>query len=246
MSTGRYVRRPAVVEAFRLGHQPMPAWFLGNVEALESVRFREPEGGGMPVAESAQIYTRNGPHTVRRGEWVLRATGGAWSSCSDFNFMAAYQAAPAPVGVDREDAAMGGVMTTRVHGAHTAIAGLKQRETKRCMACGHTKPRTTEHFHVGTQKGTGYRAFSPRCRDCSPEPTARHTQPAPGERKFEIELVRLEAEVGPYATWQREHHEMLTERMYRVLRWTYEKGPGEMPSVSDPGSPFFHAWMMAR
>lgn len=73
-----YRKKPVVIEAFRLGHDPLP-------EACNQIQVH-PEG-------HALIHTLEGTMLANRGDWIIRGVSGEFYFCKPDIFEATYELA---------------------------------------------------------------------------------------------------------------------------------------------------------
>lgn len=67
-----YKKKPIAVEAFRLGHEPYPAWFQAQLTSGKSMVKEALDG----TAVRADIGTLEGDHRVDHGDWVIQGVRG--------------------------------------------------------------------------------------------------------------------------------------------------------------------------
>ena len=86
----KFRKKPVVIEAFKLGSDPMPDWFMDRVSASTIVLH-----GGHPRdrdgLHSASITTLEGLMTANRGDYVIRGVKGEVYPCKPDIFAATYE-----------------------------------------------------------------------------------------------------------------------------------------------------------
>lgn len=90
----RYRKKPVVIEAFRLGHDDMPDWFL-DARSQDTVRTYA-QGTGSPFHDPlthATIRTLEGEMRAERGDWIIRGVKGELYPCKPDIFAATYEPA---------------------------------------------------------------------------------------------------------------------------------------------------------
>lgn len=93
-ATGRYRKKPIVIEAWRLGSdEPRPGW-------LVSSRERPLTGNG---ADYLEIHTLEGMMRAERGDWVIRGVQGELYPCKPDIFAATYEPVHLPIPASRGD-----------------------------------------------------------------------------------------------------------------------------------------------
>lgn len=86
-----YRKKPVVIEAFRLGVDPMPDWFCDARTRNEVMTFGE-ENDWRSLAY-AEIRTLEGTMTAHREDWVIKGVKGELYSCKPAIFEVTYEPA---------------------------------------------------------------------------------------------------------------------------------------------------------
>jgi hypothetical protein len=93
-----YRKRPVVIDAFKLGHDPMPDWFMDRVSAATiTLHGGHPRDRGSLTG--ASIRTLEGVMTADRGDFIIQGVKGEIYPCKPDIFEATYEAA----GTERTD-----------------------------------------------------------------------------------------------------------------------------------------------
>jgi hypothetical protein len=87
-ASGRYRRRPVVIDAFRLGLDPWPDWAWALVTSNDIIIH-----GEWKHLTHAQIRTSGSVVKAQRGQWIIRGED-AIGVCSDEHFRDEYEAVP--------------------------------------------------------------------------------------------------------------------------------------------------------
>lgn len=97
----RFRKKPVVIEAFELGEDPMPDWFMDAVTRNDAIlHSRDGELLG------AEIVTLEGVHTARaqtrdgHGDFIIRGVQGELYPCKPDIFAATYE--PVEITPERE------------------------------------------------------------------------------------------------------------------------------------------------
>lgn len=86
----QYRKKPVVIEAFRLGHDPMPDWFCDARSVNRVVTFNDRnEYSGGP--SHAVIETLEGKMRADFGDWVIQGVKGEIYPCKPDIFDATYE-----------------------------------------------------------------------------------------------------------------------------------------------------------
>lgn len=88
----KFRKKPVVIEAFRLGPDAMPDWFLDQM-ATNDVTTHNDDGrwGGGP--DYALIHTLEGQMRAEHGDWIIRGVKGELYPCKPDIFEATYEPA---------------------------------------------------------------------------------------------------------------------------------------------------------
>lgn len=79
----KYRKKPVVIEAFRLGHDERPEWFMNSPD----IRYDEIHG-----VVSARIYTLEGIMGANHGDYVIQGIKGEIYFCKPDIFEMTYDA----------------------------------------------------------------------------------------------------------------------------------------------------------
>ncbi len=83
--TGRYRKKPVVIEAFRLGFDDEPSWYTDAVEA---------GAAGQSIDERMWfVVTLEGKLYAQRGDWIIRGVQGELYPCKPDIFEQTYEVA---------------------------------------------------------------------------------------------------------------------------------------------------------
>lgn len=83
-------KKPVVVEAFRLGHDPMPDWFL-DAKAANMVTTHNFDGRWSGGPDYALIRSLEGEMRANSGDWIIRGVKGELYPCKPDIFDATYE-----------------------------------------------------------------------------------------------------------------------------------------------------------
>lgn len=86
----QYRKRPVVVEAFRLGYDDVPDWFMDEVSRGGSVLYRYTTEDGIEKTEAA-IKTLEGTMLADHGDYVIKGIQGECYPCKPDIFEATYE-----------------------------------------------------------------------------------------------------------------------------------------------------------
>lgn len=84
----KYRKKPVVIEAFRLGIDNIPNWFMDKVSTNEIILH-----GGCHDLRSAEIRTLEGVMRAEKGEYVIKGVKGELYPCKPDIFDATYDPA---------------------------------------------------------------------------------------------------------------------------------------------------------
>lgn len=87
----KYRKKPVVIEAFRLGVDPMPDWFC-DARTRNEVVTHGTENDWRSLA-FANIHTREGVMVANREDWVIQGVKGELYPCKPDIFEATYEPA---------------------------------------------------------------------------------------------------------------------------------------------------------
>ncbi len=92
LRSGKWRKRPVVIDAFRLGHDPMPDWFCDKRSANEITTHNVDDRwrGGPDVA---LIKTLEGTMRAEYGDWIIRGVQGEVYPCKPDIFAETYEPA---------------------------------------------------------------------------------------------------------------------------------------------------------
>ena len=85
----RYIKKPVVIEAFRLGIDTIPDWFMDKVASNDVNLVINLLG----EVRMASIKTLEGTMTAREGDFIIKGVKGELYPCKADIFYATYEAA---------------------------------------------------------------------------------------------------------------------------------------------------------
>ncbi|KWT70755.1 Phage protein [Hyphomicrobium sulfonivorans] len=88
----QFIKKPVVIEAFRLGHDDMPGWFLDRHASNEITTHNE-DGRWRGGPDYALINTLEGQMRAEFGDWIIRGIAGEIYPCKPEIFAATYEPA---------------------------------------------------------------------------------------------------------------------------------------------------------
>lgn len=88
----RYRKKPVVIDAFRLGGDNMPSWFLDKRDTNEITTHNE-DGRYRGGPDYALINTLEGQMRAEYGDWIIRGVKGEIYPCKPDIFEATYERA---------------------------------------------------------------------------------------------------------------------------------------------------------
>ena len=83
----KYRKRPVVIEAFLLGIDNIPDWFMDKVSTNEIILH-----GTVGSLDSVDIHTLEGVMIGLKGEWIIKGVKGEIYPCKPEIFAATYEA----------------------------------------------------------------------------------------------------------------------------------------------------------
>lgn len=86
----KFVKRPVVIEAFKLGHDPMPDWFMDRLTAND-VTIRNLGGRWRDGPDYALIQTLEGQMRADHGDWIIQGIKGEIYPCKPDVFEVTYE-----------------------------------------------------------------------------------------------------------------------------------------------------------
>lgn len=86
----KFRKKPVVIEAFKLGHDSIPDWFMDHVTDLSVILHLE--RGHPPVSGYADIVTLEGTMRADSGDYVIMGVKGEIYPCKPDIFAATYEA----------------------------------------------------------------------------------------------------------------------------------------------------------
>lgn len=89
----KFRKRPVVIEAFRLGTDPMPDWFCDE-RTLGRIVTRNLDGRWKGGPDVAEITTLEGVMTALSGDYIIRGVKGEIYPCKPDIFAATYERVP--------------------------------------------------------------------------------------------------------------------------------------------------------
>lgn len=87
----KYRKKPVVIEAFRLGIDYIPDWFMDKVSSKEIILRSEEDGWRAPLT-SCEIKTLEGVMVAQSGEYIIRGVKGEIYPCKQDIFEMTYEA----------------------------------------------------------------------------------------------------------------------------------------------------------
>lgn len=78
---GKYRKKPVVIDAFKLGVDNMPDWFMDSVTANKVVLHGTSSGFYHADDTNADIYTLEGWHHANYGDYIIRGVKGELYPC---------------------------------------------------------------------------------------------------------------------------------------------------------------------
>lgn len=87
----RYQKKPVVVEAFQLGIDYIPDWFMDAVSANEVILHGTSSGFYRANDTNADIHTLEGWHHANYGDYVIRGVKGEIYACKPDIFIMTYE-----------------------------------------------------------------------------------------------------------------------------------------------------------
>ena len=91
-STVRYRKKPVVIDAFRLAHDPMPDWFC-DARSRGDVTTHNDDRRYRGGPDYALIGTLEGQMCCNAGDWIIRGVKGELYPCKHDIFIATYEPA---------------------------------------------------------------------------------------------------------------------------------------------------------
>lgn len=88
----KFVRKPVVIEAFRLGEE-WPDWWADAVSANQ-VRTHNIMGEHSGGPDFAMLMSKDGVTRAEKGDWIIRGVKGEIYSCKPDVFEMTYEPAP--------------------------------------------------------------------------------------------------------------------------------------------------------
>lgn len=86
--SARYRKKPVVISAFRLYHDPIPDWFMGHVSDDSAVLHGQ---NGDRHRNGATIVTLEGRLHASPGDWIIRGVKNEIYPCKHDIFEATYE-----------------------------------------------------------------------------------------------------------------------------------------------------------
>lgn len=91
-----YKKKPVVIQAFKLGHDSMPDWFLDRRATNEATTHNvDNRWRGGP--DYALIHTLEGTMRAEYGDWIIKGVKGELYPCKNDIFWATYDACSEPI-----------------------------------------------------------------------------------------------------------------------------------------------------
>jgi len=91
----KYRKKPVSIEAFRIGYDPMPDWFMDSVSKNESTLKTDNEEYVPFEFDNtifAEICTLEGTMRANNGDWIIKGINGELYPCKPDIFEATYEA----------------------------------------------------------------------------------------------------------------------------------------------------------
>lgn len=92
----KYRKKPVVIEAFKLGVDCIPDWFMDAVTANEVILHGTSSGFNHVADTNADIHTLEGWHHANYGDYIIRGVKGELYPCKADIFDMTYEAATEP------------------------------------------------------------------------------------------------------------------------------------------------------
>lgn len=89
---GKFRKKPVVIEAFKLGVDNMPDWFMDAVTANEVILHGSSSGHNHVSDTNADIHTLEGWHHASFGDYIIRGVKGEIYPCKPDIFEMTYDA----------------------------------------------------------------------------------------------------------------------------------------------------------
>ena len=89
---GNYIKKPVVIEAFKLGVDYIPDWFMDAVTANEVILHGTSSGFNHVADTNADIHTLEGWHHANYGDYIIRGVKGEIYPCKSDIFDMTYDA----------------------------------------------------------------------------------------------------------------------------------------------------------
>ena len=89
---GNYIKKPVVIEAFKLGVDYIPDWFMDAVTANEVILHGTSSGFNHVADTNADIHTLEGWHHANYGDYIIRGVKGEIYPCKPDIFDMTYDA----------------------------------------------------------------------------------------------------------------------------------------------------------
>ena len=93
---GNYRKKPVVIEAFKLGVDYIPDWFMDAVTANEVILHGTSSGFDHVADTNADIHTLEGWHHANYGDYIIRGVKGELYPCKADIFDMTYESADKP------------------------------------------------------------------------------------------------------------------------------------------------------
>jgi hypothetical protein len=92
----KYRKKPVVIEAFKLGVDYMPDWFMDAVTANEVILHGSSSGFHHVADTNVDIHTLEGWHHANYGDYIIRGVKGELYPCKAEIFDMTYEVASKP------------------------------------------------------------------------------------------------------------------------------------------------------
>lgn len=93
---GKYRKKPVVIEAFKLGVDYIPGWFMDAVTENEVILHGTSSGFDHVADTNADIHTLEGWHHANYGDYIIRGVKGELYPCKADIFNMTYEVVDKP------------------------------------------------------------------------------------------------------------------------------------------------------
>lgn len=91
----QYRKKPITIDAFRIGYDPIPDWFMDSVSKNESILKTDKEEYvpfGFDDTIFAEVETLEGTMRANHRDWIIKGINGELYPCKPDIFEATYEA----------------------------------------------------------------------------------------------------------------------------------------------------------